>query len=71
VFAIVQDRVITAGARRYVVLQRQALAGGAPPISIDDVMRPARRRSVRQGLLWGGAVLLIGLGAAASVARRL
>lgn len=69
VFLVVQDRVTAAGARRYVALQRSALAGRTPPVTIDEVMQPAVDRSVRQGALWGGVVLLVGLGAAAVVAR--
>ena len=63
VFAVVQDRVTADGVSRYVQLQRAALASGAPAIRIDEVMRPAIRRSVQQGLLWSGGVLLAGLAA--------
>jgi hypothetical protein len=69
VFLVVQDRVTAAGARRYVALQRSAIAGRTPPVTIDEIMRPAVDRSVRQGVLWGGVVLLVGLGAAAVMAR--
>jgi LPXTG-motif cell wall-anchored protein len=69
VFAVVQDRVTAGGARSYVALQRQALASGGPAISVDDVMRPAVRRSIEQGLVWGGAVLVAGI-AGAFVTRR-
>jgi hypothetical protein len=68
VFCVVQDRVTAAGARRYVDRQRATIAAGAPPIAIEDVMAPARRQSVEQGLLWGGGVLAAGL-VAASVWR--
>jgi hypothetical protein len=64
VFAIVQDRVTADGARRFVTLQRSALASGRSPVAIEDVMRPAIRRSVEQGALWGGLALLVGAGAA-------
>lgn len=70
VFAVVQDRVTASGARRYVTLQRAALAGDTPPVTIDAVMRPAVERSVEQGLLWGGVVLISGLGLAAVISRR-
>lgn len=70
VFLVVQDRVTAAGARRYVTLQRSAIAGLTPRVTIDEVMRPAIDRSVRQGALWGGAVLLAGLGTAAAVSSR-
>ena len=69
VFAIVQDRVTAAGARRYVALQRDALAGHGQAVTIDEVMRPAIQRSVQQGLLWAGAVLVLGLGVAGAVGR--
>jgi len=69
VFAVVQDRVVASGAGRYAALQRAALAGAVPAVTIDDVMRPAVARSVRDGRLWSGAVLVAGLGAAARAAR--
>jgi hypothetical protein len=37
---------------------------------VDDIMRPAIARSVRQGLAWGGLVLAAGAGAAGAIARR-
>ena len=70
VFAVVQDRVTAAGARRYVALQRAALAGRGPAVTVDEVMRPAIAQSVREGLLWAGAVLVSGVGIAAAVAAR-
>jgi hypothetical protein len=70
VFAIVQDRVTAAGARRYVALQRDAIAGRGQPVTIDEIMRPAIRRSVRQGLLWSGVVVVGGAGIAGAVGRR-
>ena len=69
VFCVVQDRVTAAGARRYAALQRDALAGRGHAVTIDEIMRPAVARSVQQGLLWGGVVMVAGLGAA-GVARR-
>jgi len=68
-FCVVQDRVAAAGARRYVAMQRAALAGAGPPVSIDEVMRPAIAASVWQGLAWGLGVLAVGLGVAAGAAR--
>ena len=41
---------------------RQATARSAPRVTIDEVMKPAVRRSVQQGAMWGGAVLVVGLG---------
>jgi len=70
VFAVVQDRVTAAGARRYVALQRAALAGRGPAVTVDEIMRPAIAESVREGLLWGGAVLVGGVGVAAAVRAR-
>ena len=70
VFAIVQDRVTAAGARRYVALQRAALAGRGPAVTVDEIMRPAIAHSVREGLLWGGAVLVSGVGIATALAAR-
>jgi hypothetical protein len=68
VFAVVQDRVTAAGARAYVQQQREALAGHGRPVGIDDVMRPVVARSLRLGLLWGGTVLIVGLGATVALA---
>lgn len=68
-FAAVQDRVTAEGARRYVALQRAAAAGIGPPVSKDEVVGPAVRRSVAQGCLWGGIVLAAGVGAAMMVGR--
>jgi hypothetical protein len=75
VFAIVQDRLTAAGARRYVALQRAALAGRGPTVTVDAIMRPAIAQSVHDGLVWGGIVLATGVGiavvvAAHAVARR-
>jgi hypothetical protein len=70
VFAGVQDRITAAGARRYAAIQREAIAGRAQPVTVDDIMRPAIARSVRQGLAWGGLVLAAGAGAAGAIARR-
>ena len=70
VFCIVQDRVTAAGARRYVALQRAALAGQGPAVTIDEVMQPAIARSVRLGLLSSGAVGAVGAAAAVIVRRR-
>ena len=69
VFCIVQDRVTADGARRYVALQKAALAGRGSTVTIDEVMQPAVARSVRLALLSGGAVAAVGV-AAGLVARR-
>ena len=70
VFCVVQDRVTAEGARRYVQLQRAAIEGGGPAVTIDDVMRPAIARSVRLALLASGAVTAAGAGAALVVKRQ-
>ena len=70
VFCAVQDRVTARGVSRYVALQTAASRGSAPPVSIDEVMQPAVRRSVRDGALWAGGVAAVGMGAAAVAARR-
>jgi hypothetical protein len=70
VFAAVQDRVTAAAARRYVAGQRAALRTGGTPLIVDDVMRPAIDESVREGAMWGGGVLLLGVLAAVTIGRR-
>ena len=60
VFAVIQDRITAAGARRYVAIQREAIAGRGQPVAVDDIMRPAIARSVHQGLVWGAVVLAAG-----------
>jgi hypothetical protein len=68
-FAVVQDRVTAAGARRYVALQREAAAGQRESVGIDEVVKPAVRQSVHQGLVWSGAVLAAGIALAALTGR--
>jgi ABC-type Fe3+ transport system permease subunit len=70
VFLYVQDRITARGARDYVMQQRQAIAGQAPPVTVDQVMGPAVQRSVAQGLTSAAVVLVIGFGAAVAVGRR-
>ena len=70
VFAIVQDRITAAGARRYATLQRDALAGRGQLVTIDQIMRPAIARSVQQGLMWGGVVVIAGVALARMVSTR-
>jgi hypothetical protein len=69
VFLVVQDRVTADGARDYVERQRAAAVGRLPPITVDEVMRPAVQQSVRLGLLAGGVVLAGGLALAQAVNR--
>ena len=70
VFLIVQDRVTAAGARRYVAQQRDARATSRVAPTIDQVMAPAIHRSVQQGALWSGLVLVAGCSCAAVLSRR-
>jgi len=70
VFSIVQDRVTAAGANRYTALQRAALAGQGPSVTVDEIMRPAITKSVHQGLLCAGGVIGVGLTIATVVARK-
>jgi hypothetical protein len=70
VFAIVQDRLTVAGVGQYIAASRDAAAGRGPHVTIDEVMQPAVTHAVRQGALWGGAVLVAGLGGTFA-ARRL
>ena len=60
-FAVVQDRVTAAGARQYVALQKEAGAGLGRPVTVQEVMAPAIRESVRRGAMAGGGVLLAGV----------
>jgi hypothetical protein len=61
VFAAVQDRVTAAGARDYAALQRAAATGLIAPVTIEQVMAPVLRRSVRAGLTWAVVVVVVGL----------
>ncbi len=61
VFCVVQDRITAAAVGQYVALQRAAIAGTGPAVTIDEVMRPAIRRSVQQGAIWGAVTLAAGL----------
>ena len=69
VFAVVQDRVTAAGARRYVAISRTAPATGAGHITIESVMTPAIRSSVLWGAGSAALVILAGLGVASRVRR--
>jgi len=70
VFAVVQDRLTVDGVGQYIAASRAAAAGRHSPVTIDEVMQPAVTHAVRQGALWGGAVLVAGLGSTFA-ARRL
>jgi hypothetical protein len=60
VFAGVQDRVTASGARQYVAAQRAAIAGRGLPVTIDQVVAPAVRRSVTQAATWALVVIAAG-----------
>ena len=70
VFAVVQDRLTVAGVGQYVSAYRDAAAGRRPAATIDEVMKPAVRHAVEQGALWGGLVLVVGLGGTLAVRGR-
>ena len=69
VFAAVQDRVTAGGARQYAALQRLALSGQSAFQTIDEVMTPAVRLSVRDGLVGFAALMAGGLVTAFLVSR--
>jgi hypothetical protein len=62
VFAVVQDRLTVAGVGQYITASRDAAAGRRSGVTIDEIMKPAVSHAVRQGTLWGGAILIAGLG---------
>lgn len=64
VFAVVQDRVTAAGARRYAALQSGAVPGRAADVTVESVMAPAIRRSVWWGACGAGAVIVLGVAVA-------
>ena len=71
VFAAVQERLTVAGVGQYVSAYRDAAAGRRPPVTIDEIMKPAVTRAAWQGALWGSVVLIAGLGGTIAVRRRL
>jgi hypothetical protein len=64
VFSFVQERGVASAAGGYVRLQRAALEGRGPLVTIDEVMGPAVEASVRRALAWSGIVIIAGIGAA-------
>jgi len=60
-FAIVQDRETSEGVGRYITAQRAARAGQGPRVTIDEIMGPANRLALRDGMAWGGRVAMAGL----------
>ena len=60
-FCLVQDAETSAGVGRYLTAQRAALAGQGPRVTVDEIMGPANRRAVREGMAWSGRVAMVGL----------
>ena len=60
-FCLVQDAETSAGVGRYLTAQRAALAGQGPRVTVDEIMGPANRLAVRQGMAWSGRVAMAGL----------
>jgi hypothetical protein len=60
-FCLVQDAQTSAGVGRYISAQRLALAGQGPRVTVDEIMGPANRLAVREGMAWSGRVAMAGL----------
>jgi len=60
-FCLVQDAETSAGVGRYISAQRAAQAGQGPRVTIDEVMGPANRAALREGMAWSGRVAMAGL----------
>jgi hypothetical protein len=60
-FCLVQDSETSAGVGRYISAQRAALAGQGPRVTVDEIMGPANRLAVREGMAWSGRVAMAGL----------
>jgi hypothetical protein len=60
VFCFVQDRATADGARQYADIQRAAAEGRRHPVTVDEIMGPAVRRSVVQASFWAAAVMVAG-----------
>jgi hypothetical protein len=60
-FCVAQDRGTAAGVGRYIAAQQAALAGRGPQVTVDEVMGPANRDAVRQGLRWSGRITMAGI----------
>jgi hypothetical protein len=68
-FAYMQDLFMAEAAGRYADLQRQALAGHGPAVTVTAVLEPAIRESVDVGAAWGGGVFGAGAVIAAVASR--
>lgn len=60
-FCLVQDAETSAGVGRYITAQRAALAGNGPRVTVDEIMGPANRLALREGMAWSGRVAMAGL----------
>jgi hypothetical protein len=60
-FCLVQDAETSAGVGRYISAQRAALAGNGPRVTVDEIMGPANRLALREGMAWSGLVAMAGL----------
>ena len=60
-FCLVQDAETSAGVGRYLTAQRAAMAGQGPRVTVDEIMGPANRLAVREGMTWSGRVAMAGL----------
>lgn len=69
-FCLVQDAQTSAGVGRYLTAQRAALAGQGPRVTIDEIMGPANREALREGMAWSGRVAMAGLIAVLVYRRR-
>ena len=68
-FAYMQDLWMAEAAGRYADLQRDALAGRGPAVTVTGVLEPAIRESVEVGAAWGGGVFGAGAVIAGLVGR--
>ena len=61
-FSLVQDAETSARVGRYTSAQRAALAGQGPRrVTVDEIMGPANRLAVPEGMAWSGRVAMLGL----------
>ena len=60
-FCLVQDGETSAGVGRYLTAQRAALAGQGPRVTVDEIMGPANRLAVRDGMAWSGRLAMAGM----------
>jgi hypothetical protein len=60
-FCVVQDAETSAGVGRYLTAQRAAMAGQGRFVTVDEIMGPANRLAVREGMTWSGRVAMAGL----------